>query len=173
MQMPTFEFTRKHSKEYFYKYTSAGSAKEIFSNSSFRYSSPLTFNDPFDGQAGMHIDFNIGDYVNLFFNRLEQIVLSPQEPVFEDLNDYSRTTLFMRSKRETHGFPKQDLIRDMGPIVQSFAEKLQETHTALMQNWQNDIDRMRMFCFSETFDNILMWSYYADYHKGVVINVNP
>jgi hypothetical protein len=135
------------------------------------YSSPLLFNDPFDNQAGMHIDFNVNEFVNLYFNRLEEIVLAQNEPVFEDYNEYSKVTLWMRSKRETHGFPKQKLIKDMGPIVQSIAWKLKETHEALMANWNQQISRMRMFCFSEEFDNIQMWSHYADYHKGVVMKL--
>jgi hypothetical protein len=166
-----YKFERQHSQEFFYKYTSAETAKKVLTSSKFRYSSPLIFNDPFDNHAGMHIDFDIGDFVNLFFNRLEEIVLAPEDPVFEDYNDYSKATMMMRAMRETHGFPKTRAIETMGPIVQSIADKMKETHEELTKSWERDIARMRMFCVSEEFDNIQMWSHYADYHKGVVIKL--
>ncbi len=167
-----YKFERLHSQEFFYKYTSADTAKTVLATSKFRYSSPLIFNDPFDNQAGMHIDFDIGDFVNLFFDRLEEIVLAEEDPVFEDYNDYSKTTtMMMRAMRDTHGFPKAKAIQTLGPIVQIFADKLKESYVELTTSWERDIARMRMFCVSEEADNIQMWSQYADYHRGVVLKL--
>lgn len=96
-----------------YKYTSAKTAFNILSTSQIRFSSPETFNDPFEVSPPVKI---IG------FSRESKEILSK--------------TNFMKSY---HG------------IVETF------------------ISYLKLFCLSGTKDSILMWSHYADMHKGVVI----
>jgi hypothetical protein len=169
MNLPEFKFERKHSRDIFYKYTTANAAKLILSNGTFRYSCPLLFNDPFDCQAGLHLDFNKDTFVSMFLDRVEELVISDSPPTFASFNRYSEATLMMREKYPTHGFPKKRVLEKMGPIVQLIADKIIETHKAMRNNWEISFKRMRLFCFSELFDNILMWSHYSDYHRGVVL----
>ncbi len=170
--LEAFKFERHHKQDFFYKYCTAGTAQKVFETSTFRWSSPLIFNDPFDNQSGMHVDFNIAEYTKMYFDRLEELVIADEAPVFDDFNKYSESILMLRDMSSTHGgFPKAKAIETMSPIVQGFAAKIIETHERLLTMWNRNLPRMRMFCMSDTFDNIQMWSHYADYHRGVVIKL--
>jgi hypothetical protein len=164
-------FRKKHSRDYFYKYTNANTAKAILSSSSFRYSSPLIFNDPFDNQAGMQIEFNVEEFVDLFFDKFEELVLAEKEPTFEEFNKISEVIMLRRSEAKVNGFSKQNEKNQSGHFVKAIAENTVDTYHALIKCWKNDLKRMRIFCVSEEYDNILMWSHYADFHKGVVIKL--
>ncbi len=39
------------------------------------------------------------------------------------------------------------------------------------QWWQRALPYLRVFCVSTVKDSILMWSHYADYHKGIVFKL--
>src|SRR5687767_14020057 len=47
-----------HSRNSFYKYMSAGTAKTVLGNNTLRWSSPALFNDPFDVQFDLHIEYD-------------------------------------------------------------------------------------------------------------------
>ena len=67
----------------FYKYTSPDTALAVLRSKTFRYSSPLLFNDPFDFQSGLHLDFDVATLPSKIFDRLEQIASSQNEPVVD------------------------------------------------------------------------------------------
>jgi hypothetical protein len=171
IELPEFKFRRKHTKDVFYKYVSINTLKLILEKETLRHSSPLLFNDPFDCQAGLHCDFDVDNFIKLFFKRVEQLVISEKVPVFADFNRYSQTTMLMRKALPTHGFPKDRVIRDMGPIIRAIADMLFETRQAALENWKATVRDMRVLCLSEQFDNIMMWSHYADNHQGAVIEL--
>jgi hypothetical protein len=55
----------RHDKQYFYKYVSAKTALSILQNKLIKYSSPLTFNDPFDVQTKIDYEFELNDFISL------------------------------------------------------------------------------------------------------------
>lgn len=55
----------KHNKQFFYKYVSARTALLILQNKKLKYSSPLTFNDPFDVQTKIDYGFELTDLFSL------------------------------------------------------------------------------------------------------------
>ena len=70
----------KHNRRIFYKYTSASTAAKIIEHRSVRYSSPRTFNDPFDVQSGLHFDFDIRLLPEKILRRMEALVRSEAKP---------------------------------------------------------------------------------------------
>jgi hypothetical protein len=42
----------------------------------------------------------------------------------------------------------------------------------LVKGMQQDLDKRGITCFSKSYDNMLMWSHYADSHKGICIGFN-
>ena len=56
MQIVVF-MPKIHNRDYFYKYTDIEAATANIIHNSFRFSSPKTFNDPFDVQFDLHPTF--------------------------------------------------------------------------------------------------------------------
>lgn len=171
MKLPEYKFEKKHNNNYFYKYTSFETAKIILENQTLRYSSPLIFNDPFDCQAGLHLEFNAEQFANLFIDKIENALLSNKPPHFAAFNEYSEIILRMREHVSTHGFDKAVFIEKTSPLITALSHEYDKMHSNILNNWDNAVKRMRLLCLSTKKDDILMWSHYADYHKGVVIEL--
>lgn len=56
-----------------FKYVTADTAKLILENGKLRWSSPFMFNDPFDVQFDLHVDFDESTIVDLIIDELWQI----------------------------------------------------------------------------------------------------
>ena len=65
---------------HFFKYASRQSALRVIESRSFRWSSPVNFNDPFDHQVGFVMDIDPDRFVALMTNSLERIVFDDVIP---------------------------------------------------------------------------------------------
>ncbi len=64
--------------------------------------------------------------------------------------------------------PNKDFIqKNKKRIIQKVTNKLE-----IKSLWRKQFEHYRVCCFSKTYHNILMWSHYADCHKGIVIGFN-
>lgn len=156
----------------FYKYTSPDTTLVVLRNRTFRYSSPLLFNDPFDFQPGDQFDFDISDLPSKILDRLELIASSKKEPEFDTKNPWGELARIVWRLYPNHGFPRRRFEQYVEPWLSIFAEKLQKDHQTYREQWLNDfLPRVRVFCVSEERDNLLMWAHYAKDHTGAVFEV--
>jgi hypothetical protein len=105
------------------------------------FSKPATLNDPFD----IDIDFAY-DMTPSGFNHMIQ-VLKMQAGISQD-----RADLLRRLEQE---IPDQKALHEM---TQAMSAKFREDR----KDWG-------VFCLCESYKNILMWSHYADKHKGFCV----
>lgn len=158
----------RHGRERFFKYTSASTALKILEAGTVRYSSPLLFNDPFDVQAGLHFDFDIGSLPDKLFKKLEELATSPTRPNVSGRDPWGQVTLEMWDKRPTHGFPREQLWETCAPLLGEMKDAIATLQMQYEQMWRKFLPRLRVFSITEERDNLLMWSHYAQWHTGVV-----
>lgn len=84
--------TSPPEKRAFYKYASPETALAVLKSRTFRYSSPLLFNDPFDVQAGLHFDFDIETLHKKFLDRIQEFSVAPIEPTLGACRTYQPKT---------------------------------------------------------------------------------
>ena len=65
-------------------------------------------------------------------------------------------------RHKTLGFSKSDLIEELKVNTPALIERAQKITDA-------SLDRFKITCLSENNNHILMWSHYADSHKGVCL----
>jgi hypothetical protein len=153
----------------FYKYASPEAAKVILENKTVRYSSPLTFNDPFDVQTGLHFDFKLEDLLEKCVDHIGRFASASSVPPVDKDHPIGQIALIARNKFPIHGFDKkawlnmikQSLNEDLIPIIQ-------QTQFDFQNYWKAILPTLRVFCVSEDRDNLLMWAHYAKDHTGVV-----
>ena len=153
--------------ERLFKYTTADTAAKILSNQSLRWSSPDAFNDPFDLKDYFHVDFSWSDLREDVLERLQEIIYSPQEPSFPDANELAEIIKGWRqSFRGLAPEYTRYFLRDAlsGPFAE--CERLAEVER---NHWLEEKEIVRILCFAERPDNLLMWSHYAEQHAGVVL----
>lgn len=161
---------RTHNRAHFFKYTSLSTARQVIQTKSFRWSSPLKFNDPFDHQAGFVLGFNRDEFAEHFAKSVESIIFSECSPTLKPASIFSSLILHMRSIRKR--LPRDQFIAQLRNGCKESAERLfdggMETLNATIQK---HLTHSRVFCVSELHDNVVMWSHYADEHQGVVFKI--
>ena len=167
-----------------YKYASINSAINIIKNSSVLLNSPNNFNDPFDSLINISdeekqrvLDLIINYYTfKIFCDFVNR----------EDLNlKISQKILFKTIKLEIAAYTKlikksktYNILPFFNDMVDNFSEINDDIKIAIddaKDKLENEIipslkkmrSKARISCFSTKNDSILMWSHYADSHRGV------
>lgn len=152
---------KTHDRDFFYKYANYNTAINILGNLEVRWSSPLLFNDPFDTQVGIHLDFTSEE--------IGKMIFAEEEPSLANDNPYS--SLIKQLRKERHKLnPAKFTSKVIPEIIEdrnSYKKLLHDENLAFIQ----EVKRMRVFCVSEIHDNLLMWAHYAGQHTGVVLKL--
>jgi hypothetical protein len=112
--------------------------------------------------------FNKNIIVSLINNRLWR-----SEPAsFNDPYDCLANFVYSGNKEDWENFIKSNITdtitqnRMLSEILEekdNFENRFNKGHKDSISN------HLRVACFSRNYSNVLMWSHYADYHKGIVI----
>ena len=154
-----------HDKERFFKYVSPSTALKILERSAVRYSSPLIFNDPFDIQSGLHFPFDINTLPEKVSQRVKEIVNSASRPRVDEDDDFGKALILAWKNRGKHELP-EFLLR---AFLVSLRDRIVLYQSECQQLWGSEfLPRLRVFSVSEDYDNLLMWSHYAQNHTGAV-----
>lgn len=160
--------TRLHDRSHFFKYASFETAKLVIESQCFRWSAPTTFNDPFDHQSRLLLNFTLEEFTERLVEASERIVFS------EVVSNLTPTPLseMLISVRSQRGRRSREGITNMirKGSMESAAE-LFNGFDSLNTEVQHILCHSRVFCVSEVHDNVVMWSHYADQHRGVVFKL--
>lgn len=161
---------RLHDRSHFFKYASLGTAMRVIESKSFRWSAPTKFNDPFDHQAGFEIKVDPSAFAKQLTESAERVICSDVAPCDPEGVFPRHLLLLLRANRDK--FSPEELrdqlhegaLEMASSLEKDIAEKLNPQLLAFLWN-------ARVFCVSEVNDNVVMWSHYADSHRGVVFKL--
>jgi hypothetical protein len=130
-----------------YKYRTINAFTEaIFTRRELYFAPPSTFNDPFD--CGFHILCGGSHNQQIFTSGAFQTI------------------------RQRHpDWPLEDVFDAAEQVGSAIAkDHLDKANAIFQEKLSNDTDqRVGILALSETHDDILMWSHYAECHKGICI----
>jgi hypothetical protein len=133
----------KAEPQHYYKYINQSTLKIILKNKSIRFTNPLLFNDPMDSTIP-RLKLNSEELIDKIKNEIYN-----EYPELKEHNSSLNTLL--------HG-NKKEFDRE----IERFSDKL-------LSGWLNIISNFRILSLTIKPDNLLMWSHYADQHRGVVV----
>lgn len=136
-----------------YKYVSIDGAKSILKNNSIKLTPPNEFNDPFELLGEKIIGFDL----NSAKNAVKQL---PIDDIINSLNHPEEYKSILRAANKAHIVPEN--IRKNITSEDSALEYLKFIVDALSKS-------IGIVCLTKNNKNVLMWSHYADQHKGAVI----
>lgn len=157
-------------QEHFYKYTDIRTAELILDNQSFRFSSPLKFNDPFDIQNDLTPSFDLNEFPVIAMSMIEEYIKNDY-PISNPEDGFAKAILFMRSCAKTQGYKKSDIERITYPLLGHLIGEVEYLISQVNAHWQKSMKDSRVFCVTEDNDNLLMWAHYAENHTGVVFEL--
>lgn len=141
----------------------------VIESRSFRWSSPTKFNDPFDNQAGFVLDSNPDEFARLLTASIERIVFSDIAPTITPVTRFAQLNLALRSIRDR--LPREDILRKLHEESIECARRLDENILKMNRAIREYLCHSQVLCLSELHDNVVMWSHYADEHRGVVFKL--
>jgi hypothetical protein len=156
-----------HDRESFFKYTTADAAHAILDSCALRWSSPNTFNDPFDMQFDLFVDIDEQRVSRLSADLLWEAFYSPE--------GIEAGNAFGQSIKENRAlFPKlsrEEFESEFGEVIREGCRRLPAYVSELNLRFQEGLKQTKVLCLSEKHDSILMWSHYAQLHEGAVLEL--
>src|SRR6267142_88934 len=161
---------RKHSRDVFYKYMSADTAKAVLRGRSFRWSSPLLFNDPFDVPRELAFGVSPDAILDAVARRWVELLRNPPK----DCTHLNATVQMVL--QSAHAVDRTALVDGIAAKVAvglktSNQEKQSASLEAVRQMWRDTLPGLRILCLSGSPGKTSMWYHYAEKYTGAVIEV--
>ena len=162
-----------HDNKFFYKYVTAETALEILKNQTFKYSSPVTFNDPFDMQTKLHYGFSDSEIMNAIYEKLYELIHSKNEPKGDLNNSFFREIhkTWQMEQNSTKKMTKSIWKQMTGKITEETKDIASQYIHEMETTWQFISNNSVVFCVAEKPTNLLMWAHYAKDHTGIVFKL--
>ncbi|WP_281761322.1 DUF2971 domain-containing protein [Pseudodesulfovibrio nedwellii] len=144
----------------------ASTCETILKNGTLQYSCPLVFNDPFDGQATINPNYSADDLQRVLFAFIQNLLKTDTPPKFASSNEDSERLYILWLNRQT--ILAEGLLDNMASCFSKIKDN--DVWRELNDKLKESIKNTKVLCLAEKKDNLLMWSHYADNHKGVVFN---
>ena len=109
-----------------FKYATAETAKIVLESRTRRWSSPSLFNDPFDVQFDLHVEFENAKIADLIADELWEIYSGSKE--IEPANDFGR--MFKLFSQRVPGLSQEKLFKEQ-KLDKSIREAIQNTDELL------------------------------------------
>ncbi|MBU2590580.1 MAG: DUF2971 domain-containing protein [Nitrospinae bacterium] len=158
--------------EFLYKYTSCSTAKLILRNKTIRWNSPLNFNDIFELNHSLGMDFEETKAVNIIAQKLAAVIYDDEIQLY-DTGKKNPKLDYMRRNLRKDSYPIEQLVETIKLVAREFIPTVKNIIESERIRWRKDIENYRILCFSEFNDSDLMWKRYSDQHSGVVLQWKP
>jgi hypothetical protein len=158
--------------DFLYKYTSCSTAKIILRNKTIRWNSPLNFNDTFELNYSMGMDFDESKAVNIIAQKLAMVIYDEKIKLYD--NGFRNPKLdYMRKHLRKDSYPMEHFVETIKSVAKELIPTVKNIIEKEKERWKKDIKTYRILCFTEFNDSISMWERYAEKHSGVVIKWKP
>lgn len=155
----------KHDRKAFSKYMPTYAALAVLANNSLRWSSPLSFNDPFDVPRELSFGVTPQHMAEALGKRVRTMIDNPPKAA-QELN-----VSIQRLIRAAKSLPEEQKRALIERICQRGGRSptAERNMEALRAMWRQQVSELRILCLSEDPKHVAMWYHYADKYQGVVL----
>lgn len=147
-----------------YKYMTMETARTVLSTGRLRFRSPLSFNDPFDFQWNP-LWFTTQQRFKRQVKRDLKALVADRSSWPKDDREVVEILKMLEKYSRGNAFNKgNELFNAYVSGLEASTQSGMTSHTIM-----DTRRRCHVCCFSEHPDSILMWSHYADQHRGVAL----
>jgi len=158
-----------------FKYTNPKNGLMILQERKLRFTQPLSFNDPFDSAPIVSLDCSNSELYELIAQHLDN---NPE--IYDLLIQKSALQEYEKLPEYLKSLISCDDIKNFGSkyIIEKFSSYKKVLETLNYEDVKKSAkelvvyllaNQIGIFCLSDIHNNLLMWSHYADSHKGIVI----
>ncbi|CEG07344.1 hypothetical protein BN961_00733 [Afipia felis] len=157
----------RHDRGYFFKYTDIRGARAILQSRKLKWSPASAFNDPFDMQFDLHLEFNEDALVEACRADFKKILLGEQK--FDP--GIGLGAVLSRLRAAASRIPSTVLDSFIEDGLRLTIQNIPKDITVMHKDLRAHFAKYKVLCLSSINDSILMWSHYADHHRGVVLRL--
>jgi hypothetical protein len=152
--------------ERFYKYTTASTAKAILKSRAMRWSRPALLNDPYDIQFDLHLEIDRDKLRKLVLEKIRH-VLTTNDP-YVPVKGNMMGELLPIARKVLKNLPEEE-FKKMADAAVGGVDDLEASLPKYHAELRGYAETSKVLCMSEVGDSLLMWAYYAEQHRGVVL----
>lgn len=139
-----------------------GAALKVVDSLSFRWSSPIHFNDPFDHQTGFRFTFT-GKELATELHRIF-VSVANNEREFNPEYPTSFGTVLSYLANVPISERLDSFLAEVEPALHELESTFEKACDQLNRELIQHHNHSRVFCVSESNDSAAMWAHYADNH---------
>jgi len=155
-----------------FKYVKASTAIRVLEKRILRWRSPDGFNDPFELKNPLEFGFEWEEMKRAYRQRLIAIISQPHDPPLLEGNPVAPMIREARAQCKK-GRDPETMWSGMNAQFEGLVEHWKALSIGDRNTWIEMKRRYRILCLSAVHDHILMWSHYADEHRGIVFEFLP
>ncbi|MBC3272594.1 DUF2971 domain-containing protein [Pseudomonas sp. SWRI81] len=149
----------------FFKYMTYSTANIVLDNQTLRWSTPATLNDPYDIQFDLSIKFDREKVLRDTLEKLWKVHLGE----LKTHPDNKMSAAFEIMRPYLKHIPKKNFMRDMEIGIRKSFSVIDENIQRTYRHTRDQLSTTKILCLTDSPINQLMWAYYADSNKGVVL----
>jgi hypothetical protein len=155
-----FKVNSKNVPNYLYKYTSYKWAKKTIEDHQIFINNPINMNDPYEFAPTYTVDYSKEDVLKIchYFFKIESDLVRNDKSIILHPPDIEKFITFEKFIEEFKIDPRESIEKYFIPVIHSFIENFRRNS--------------KMISFSQSSDINLLWSHYADSHKGCCFEFN-
>lgn len=148
-----------------FKFMTAATGRIVLENRRLRWSTPRTFNDPFDVQFDLRIDIDRDEVRRLALQKMWDDLYGPEpEPAANLVGVLMR---FMRGR--IPAWSLEQLEANMGAALDESLDGGSATLPRFRAEAREHLRNSKILCLTTAPENFMMWTHYAGQHTGVVL----
>ncbi len=148
-----------------FKYVTAATGRVILQNRTLRWSTPPMLNDPFDMQFAFQLRIDRQAARVMALDKCWQLYNGAS--LDRSLNKLGRLVQLGGSSHPR--MSREDFDRYIGGSIDGSIDEMRELIAKFSGEIKGYFVDAKILCLSDKPDSILMWSYYAQNHSGVVL----
>ena len=148
-----------------FKFMTAPTARIVLKNRKLRWSTPRTFNDPFDVQFDLRIDVDRAEVRKRALQKRWDDLYGPEPGPAGNL-----VGVLMRARRgRMPAWNLEQLEANMGSQLDKSLDGSDATLPRFQAEARQHLRNSKILCLTTAPENVLMWTHYAGQHTGVVL----
>jgi hypothetical protein len=154
-----------------FKYAKAEIAITILEKKTLKWTSPELFNDPFEFKSPLEYAFEWDEMMEVALQRFVAILTQIEDPILA--TGHAAAPTITQLREQWKGRDPSEVSRQFGAGFKELVQTFKDQAASDAKTWFEMKQTYRLLCLSAVHDHILMWSHYAENHRGVVLEFRP
>ncbi|WP_269930757.1 DUF2971 domain-containing protein [Aminobacter sp. HY435] len=154
-----------NQRVHFFKYMSLGTARIVLSNTTLRWSTPGTLNDPYDIQFDLQLSVDRSRLRPMAVAKLWKVFKG--KSVVSEANGLGQLIAYMGT--QLPHYPRSEFEREFGEAIDEGFERMMAALPGVNAEVREKMADSKVLCLTTDPTSPPMWAHYADNNRGVVL----